>query len=38
MLLQCLATMRAGRAWGLERWCLKLPLCEKYPKLRAWLG
>ncbi len=33
-----LAAMQAGRHWGLENWCASLPLCSKYPKLRAWLG
>lgn len=29
---------RAGRAWGLENWCAKLPICSKFPRFRAWLG
>lgn len=33
-----LAAIRAGRAWGLENWCSKLPLCSKFPKLRNILG
>lgn len=33
-----LASVRAGRAWGLEPWCSRLPVCLKFPKLRAWLG
>lgn len=36
--LLVLAACRAGRAWGLEPWCVQLPLCSKYPRLRAWLG
>lgn len=32
------ATVRAGRYYGLERWCSNLPLCSKFPKLRNWLG
>lgn len=36
--LLVLASWRAGRVWGLERWCSKLPVCSKFPKLRAWLG
>ena len=30
--------LRAGRYWGLEKWCGNLPICSKYPKLREWLG
>lgn len=33
-----LATFRAGRFLGLERWCVSLPLCARFPRLRAWLG
>lgn len=33
-----LAALRAGRAWGLERWCASLPICSRYPKLRALFG
>jgi thiosulfate dehydrogenase [quinone] large subunit len=32
------AAVRAGRAWGLEIWCSRLPICSKYPRLRGWLG
>ncbi|MFY9463143.1 MAG: DoxX family protein [Candidatus Sungiibacteriota bacterium] len=33
-----LAALRAGRIGGLENWCANLPLCAKFPRLRAWLG
>lgn len=33
--LLLLASFHAGRVWGLASWCAKLPLCKKYPKLRA---
>ena len=33
-----LATIRAGRTWGLEAWCSNLPICSKIPKYRSWLG
>ena len=33
-----LAAFRAGRVWGLEKWCLNLPLCIRYPLLRRMLG
>lgn len=33
-----LASLRAGRIWGLEPWCLTLPICARYPRLRSWLG
>lgn len=36
--LLLLISFRAGRVWGLEKWCSQLPLCSKFPKLREWLG
>ena len=33
-----LAAIRAGRVWGLERWCSNLPLCSRFPWLRNILG
>ena len=36
--LLVLATFRAGHVWGLEKWCSNLPICSKYPKLRAFFG
>ena len=36
--LLLLGSLRAGRIWGLEKWCSNLPICSKYPKLREWLG
>lgn len=33
-----LASFRAGRVWGLERWCSELPICRAFPRLRALLG
>lgn len=36
--LVVLASFQAGRVWGLEPWCLTLPICARYPKLRSWLG
>lgn len=38
LILLFFASVRAGRVWGLERWCASLPICSKFPKLRAWLG
>lgn len=32
------ASIRAGRIWGLERWCSHLPVCSKFPWLRNILG
>ena len=32
------AVIRAGRYYGLENWCAKLPICSRFPRLRAWLG
>lgn len=33
-----LASLRAGRVFGLENWCANLPICSKFPRLRNWLG
>src|SRR3990172_6957948 len=29
--LLVLAALRAGRVWGLENWCSRLPICSKLP-------
>lgn len=36
--LLVLASMRAGRYWGLENWCANLPICKKFPRLRSLIG
>lgn len=36
--LLVLAASRSGSIWGLETWCASLPLCKRFPKLRAFLG
>lgn len=36
--LLVLAAFRAGRMWGLEKWCSQLPICSRFPRLRWWLG
>ena len=33
-----LAALRAGHIWGLEKWCLSLPICSRFPALRAFFG
>lgn len=33
-----LGAVRAGRNYGLEVWCSKLPICERFPRLRKMLG
>ncbi len=33
-----LVSFRAGRVFGLEKWCSNLPVCSRFPKLRALLG
>ena len=33
-----LASFRAGRVFGLEKWCSNLPICARFPRLRALLG
>ena len=32
------ASFRVGRVWGLERWCARLPICARCPRVRNWLG
>ncbi|MBX4215393.1 DoxX family membrane protein [Candidatus Parcubacteria bacterium] len=36
--LLVLAAARAGRFYGLEKWCVSLPICTRYPRLRALFG
>lgn len=36
--LLLLAANNAGRVVGLDRWCARLPLCKKFPRLRAIIG
>ena len=36
--LLLLASLRAGRTFGLENWCSNLPICSKYPALRKLFG
>lgn len=33
-----LAAVRAGRWFGLEGWCSRLPICARFPQYRRWLG
>lgn len=33
-----LAAARAGRQFGLEEWCSRLPICARFPQYRRWLG
>ncbi len=33
-----LAAVRAGRTFGLEDWCSRLPVCARFPQYRRWLG
>lgn len=33
-----LASVGAGRVFGLYNWCASLPICAKYPKLRDLIG
>ena len=32
-----LASLKAGRVWGLENWCFNLLIFSKFPKLREWI-
>ena len=36
--LLLVGSLKAGRFLGLEKWCSKLLICSKYPKLRELLG
>lgn len=38
LVLLFFAVVRPGRVWGLENWCANLPICSRFPRLRAWLG
>ncbi|MDO8505939.1 MAG: DoxX family protein [bacterium] len=38
LVLAFFAAIRAGQYYGLENWCGKLPICSRFPRLRAWLG
>ena len=38
LVLLFFAAVKAGRVWGLENWYSKLPVCSKFPRLRAFLG
>ncbi len=38
LVLLFLAAAQAGKVWGLDTWCAKLPICAKYPKLRNIFG
>lgn len=38
LILVYFAFIRAGRIYGLENWCARLPICSKIPKLRSWFG
>jgi len=38
LILVYFAAVRAGRIWGLENWCSRLPICSKFPRLRELLG
>lgn len=38
LVLWYLAAVRAGRVFGLEEWCAGLPICRRFPKLRAFFG
>jgi len=38
LVLLFFAAVKAGRWYGLEERCAKLPFCARNPKLREWLG
>ena len=38
LVLLLLAKLEAGQVYGLYRWCVNLPICQKYPNIRKLLG
>ncbi|MBI2484526.1 DoxX family protein [Candidatus Uhrbacteria bacterium] len=32
------AAYKAGRVWGFDAWCVRLPLCARYPRTRDMIG
>lgn len=38
LVLILFAALQAGRVWGLDSWCGRLPLCTRYPKFRSLFG
>lgn len=38
LVLLFFASAKAGRVWGLEKWCSGLPVCSKFPVIRSLLG
>ena len=38
LVLILFAAFRAGRVWGLENWCSRLPMCRRFPGFRKWFG
>lgn len=38
LILLLMAAVKAGRIWGLEKWCSNLPICSRFPRLRNWVG
>lgn len=38
LVLLYFAAVRAGRTFGLEEWCAGLPICRRFPKIRALFG
>ena len=33
-----LVSIRAGRIWGLEKWCFDFPIRSRFPALQAFFG
>lgn len=38
LVLILFAAVRAGRVYGLEKWCANLPICRKIPNLHTYWG
>lgn len=38
LVLWYFAAIGAGRIFGLDNWCAKLPICKRFPKLRQFIG
>ncbi|MBI2436931.1 MAG: DoxX family protein [Candidatus Magasanikbacteria bacterium] len=37
-ILLFLGAIRAGHIYGLENWCINLPVCKRFPQIRKFLG
>ena len=38
LVLAFFIAVRAGRTYGLDAWCADLPICRRFPRIRAMIG